>query len=383
MDQPMSGVTMCNYKSIDFPKVLRRVHHQSYKPYNLGKPSRRFSLQLGIHREERPFNCESNNLNLRSGLSDSEASSGSGTGTPPPGHPHQPHQHPPSHLSFQGCTLILDPGFNLRLKSPFKETKSNPGSPTSEQQFRCDQQQFRADFSNNSNRIINQVPSHEQALSSNLVDLNPGGQGMSASSLGFRRCCEGGGGVGGGNIPTDLNVTCCYQPSSSTSGTSSLMIRSKSLDDLNYALLLQDNNSSCSSDAFACATGCGSGGGNTCQGIMTTSYDVQRQSQEYQQQHQVEQQLRTSFNLNTIDPDVVLSSNSGSSCFNQQLSIGQQRVCSSSSNLVQPCPSQGQQLPPNQLLQPNSGNSSQVPVTSSSCDNLFDSVVQRIGRLEM
>ena len=51
MDQAMSGVTTCisNFKSVDFPKVLRRVHHQSYKPYNLGKPSRRFSLQLGIH----------------------------------------------------------------------------------------------------------------------------------------------------------------------------------------------------------------------------------------------------------------------------------------------------------------------------------------------
>lgn len=406
----MSGVTTCvnNFKSIDFPKVLRRVHHQSYKPYNLGKPSRRFSLQLGIHREERSsFGPSPDNLNLRSGLSDSEASSGSGTGTPPPSY-HPPH--PPSNLSFQGCTLILDPGFNLRLKSPlmFKETKSNPGSPTNSasrtdlfrpnEQFRCD---YRNELISGSGRNVNQALSSQEQLQLDSVlpgTSGEGGSGMSMSSLGFRRCLEGGG------IPSDLNVTCCYQSSSSNVGGN--VTRSKSLDDLNYALLLQDNNSSCSSDAFGFSSAAGGNQPLATTGPMATSiaqYDIQRlgsqeQQQELQlrQQRQIQQpqQCRTLFNLNEQSDQLSSSSSNFLPSCQQQL---QQRVCSSSSSNLGPSCSLGQvsssssctqqQLPPvisssgnqPQLLQPNS----QVPVSSSSCDNLFESVVQRIGRLEM
>ena len=327
----------------------------------------------------------SDNLNLKSGLSDSEASSGSGTGTPPPPH----HPHPPSHLSFQGCTLILDPGFNLRLKSPlmFKETKSNPGSPTNSEQQQ--QQQFRQqcdyrlnEFSGSggtsnpiSSRLIN--PSHEESSKGTLnvgEQGAVGGQGMSVSSLGFRSGC----------VPTDLNVSCCYGGQNLVQGS---MTRSKSLDDLNYAaFLLQDSNSSCSSDAF------GFSSANPGAPSMSTSsqYDVQQQQQQQQQQmsqpdrQQVQQQQQFSrINDQQQLPDTLASSTS--------INCGQQLagvVVSNSSINLGPssldCSQLGHQpqsvheQQPLQLLQPNNSQ-----VSSSSCDSLFDSVVQRIGRLEM
>lgn len=93
---------------------VRRLYNKNIKPYAFGKP-RRYSLQLGVHREEGStlHDC---NLNRGLNLSDSEASSGSGTGTPPPPH--------------ADSTLGLGCAVKRPFQLNFKEVKSNPSSPS-------------------------------------------------------------------------------------------------------------------------------------------------------------------------------------------------------------------------------------------------------------
>lgn len=118
----MGIMASSSFKTVDFPKVVRRCHLQNYKPYI--KP-RRYSLQLGTHREE-PQSAHDLHLNMSRGLnlSDSDASSGAGSGTGTP---------PPPNISSSACGQLSEHFKQAVLQRPFqlsfKEVRSNPTSP--------------------------------------------------------------------------------------------------------------------------------------------------------------------------------------------------------------------------------------------------------------
>lgn len=152
--QRLSRLSSSAFKSVDIPKVMRRINRSSYKPYvrrryslNIGKDScgRRMGVccpscgsisgpSIGRRSSSSSFYSSpgTDTLILRSGLSDSEASSGSGTGTPPPsllplgGQTSRPHSS--TTTSFNTSTTTTE----VLLCSEVKETKSNPSSPEKE-----------------------------------------------------------------------------------------------------------------------------------------------------------------------------------------------------------------------------------------------------------
>lgn len=215
---PFSSTSSAAFKSNNIQKGIRRYqhHHRSnYKPYG-GR--RRFSLNINAKDRMAAFTSSGSgdSLPLRSGLSDSEASSGSGTGTPPPGNYGQ--QHRPISLTTSGInpsyfSNIFKSNFPTQQNDlQFQETKSNPSSPVRDAMTTV---------------VMSDVNTQQQVQSRVIMQRRIG------DSSAF---C---------NMPCPLNGPSLVHTSYGTT----VLTRSKSLDDLISISFISDDSSS-STDCF-------------------------------------------------------------------------------------------------------------------------------------